>query len=433
MGREVLLLRRALCLFDEPGEVAGLLEGPDKLVGVLVQLDLNFIGELPLTVAPADSLFPRNAIGRWIHEQHPREHRQILPRTASTKRSDDGPLPTLPDDGRRRFRAAAMEGHARRLCDTLAKFRELNPCDSRRNMVDAGVVGSNLEEFARLLLDAVTSRNYALLAALVVVVLVDLLRKFGGGFIPFFNTDRGGAVLVLGVSLAGAVANALAAGAPFTLALLLTALQVALTAAGGFTIIKRILFRSAAIARAELAGALAAGQVAEKAARLPSWSNSTPGAASEARRARAGRTARASRVGLRGHQRRARSALPRWRHSSRRGGGRLLAVGKPLHSNRFGDCAAASRERIVTPAGGGRVLHGRRCGLACRAWGRVRRCEARELIVGGYGIGAVGLGPRDAVNYVLTAAARTPSYIGGTNKPRVGQGGTARHTGRVGL
>jgi len=138
-------------------------------------------------------------------------------------------------------------------------------------MVDAGVVGPNpeqLEEFARLLLDAVTSRNYALLAALVVVVLVYLLRRFGGRFIPFFNTERGGAMLVLCVSLAGAVANALAAGAPFSVALLLTALQVGLMAAGGFTIIKRILFGSAAIARAELAGALAAGQVAEKAAAI---------------------------------------------------------------------------------------------------------------------------------------------------------------------
>lgn len=138
-------------------------------------------------------------------------------------------------------------------------------------MVDAGVVGPNpeqFEEFARLLLDAVTSRNYALLAALLVVVLVYLLRKLGGRFIPFFNTDRGGALLVLGVALAGAVANALAAGAPFSVALLLTALQVGLTAAGGFTIIKRILFGSAAIARAELAGALAAGQVAEKAAAI---------------------------------------------------------------------------------------------------------------------------------------------------------------------
>ncbi|WNZ65188.1 hypothetical protein QEG98_17065 [Myxococcus sp. MxC21-1] len=59
-----------------------------------------------------------------------------------------------------------------------------------------------------------------------------------------------------------------AAGAPFSLALMLTALQVALTAAGGFTIIKRILFGSAAITRAELAGAIAAGHIAEKAAAI---------------------------------------------------------------------------------------------------------------------------------------------------------------------
>ncbi|TQF09182.1 hypothetical protein FJV41_45945 [Myxococcus llanfairpwllgwyngyllgogerychwyrndrobwllllantysiliogogogochensis] len=138
-------------------------------------------------------------------------------------------------------------------------------------MVDVGTVGPNPEQFeafAQLLLDAVTSRNYALLAALVVVLLVYLLRKFGGAFIPFLRTDRGGAVLVLGVSLAGAVANALAAGAPFSLALLVTALKVALTAAGGFTVIKRLVFGTPAIERAGQAGELAAGQVAGKAAAI---------------------------------------------------------------------------------------------------------------------------------------------------------------------
>ena len=38
-------------------------------------------------------------------------------------------------------------------------------------------------------------------------------------------------------------------------------------------------------------------------------------------------------------------------------------------------------------------------------------CEAGELSVGGCGIGAVGLGPRNAVKCVLTAAARPPSCI----------------------
>ncbi|NTX16164.1 hypothetical protein HUA76_35880 [Myxococcus sp. CA056] len=138
-------------------------------------------------------------------------------------------------------------------------------------MVDVGVIGPNPEQFdvfAQLLFNAVTSQNYALVASLVVVLLVYLLRKFGGAFVPFFNTDRGGAVLVLGVSLAGAVANALAAGAPFSLALVLTAVKVALTAAGGFTLVKRLLFGAPAIESAEQAGEIAAGQVAGKAAAI---------------------------------------------------------------------------------------------------------------------------------------------------------------------
>ncbi|ABF91878.1 hypothetical protein MXAN_1205 [Myxococcus xanthus DK 1622] len=52
---------------------------------MLVQLDLNFVGELSLSVAPADCLFPRSAVGRWIHEQHSREHRQVLARPVGTK------------------------------------------------------------------------------------------------------------------------------------------------------------------------------------------------------------------------------------------------------------------------------------------------------------------------------------------------------------
>ncbi|WNZ65180.1 hypothetical protein QEG98_17025 [Myxococcus sp. MxC21-1] len=53
--REASLLRRALRLLNEAGEVAGLLEGPDVIVGVLVVLHLDFVGELPLTMAPADA------------------------------------------------------------------------------------------------------------------------------------------------------------------------------------------------------------------------------------------------------------------------------------------------------------------------------------------------------------------------------------------
>ncbi|WP_193409837.1 hypothetical protein [Myxococcus hansupus] len=79
--------------FVEAGEVVGLLEGPDKLVGVLVQLDLDFVGKLPFSVAPADRLFPRSAVGRWIHKQHSREHRQVLARPVGAERSVASRLP----------------------------------------------------------------------------------------------------------------------------------------------------------------------------------------------------------------------------------------------------------------------------------------------------------------------------------------------------
>lgn len=125
-----------------------------------------------------------------------------------------------------------------------------------------------IEDFARLVLDAVQSRNYALIVALAVVLVVFLLRKFGGSRLPFLRTDRGGALLVLGVSVAGAVANALAAGAPFSGALMLTAVRVALTAAGGFTLVKRLVFGGPEIAQAERQVEIAAGQVAGKAAAI---------------------------------------------------------------------------------------------------------------------------------------------------------------------
>jgi H+/Cl- antiporter ClcA len=131
-----------------------------------------------------------------------------------------------------------------------------------------GPTPERIEEFARLVLDAVQNKNYALLVALVVVLAVYVLRKFGGEFIPFFRTDRGGAVLVLAFSLAGAVANALTAGAPLSGGLLLAALQVGLTAAGGFTLIKRLLFGGPVIAEAEKAGEVAAGRITDKAAAI---------------------------------------------------------------------------------------------------------------------------------------------------------------------
>ena len=94
--------------------------------------------------------------------------------------------------------------------------------------------------FVASLAEAVASKNWALVAALGVVAVVHFVRRFGAGRLPWVATDRGGAALVLVTSVAGAIATALVGGAPFGLALVLQALSVAVSAAGGFSLVKKL-------------------------------------------------------------------------------------------------------------------------------------------------------------------------------------------------
>lgn len=98
------------------------------------------------------------------------------------------------------------------------------------------------------LLDAVTSKNWVLLAAMAVSLLVLLLRwsskKFG--VLPFFTTDRGGVVLTFTLAFAGGFANAVAVGgaSAVSLDLLLQCVMVATYAIGGFVGAKKFFFPS---------------------------------------------------------------------------------------------------------------------------------------------------------------------------------------------
>lgn len=98
----------------------------------------------------------------------------------------------------------------------------------------------NLEAFAKLALEAATSKNWALLLSLALVAVVWGLRKVGKP--TFIKTDAGGAVSVLLMSGLGAVVTALVAGQPFTWPLVLSALQVGFTAAGGYSVLKKLLW-----------------------------------------------------------------------------------------------------------------------------------------------------------------------------------------------
>lgn len=118
----------------------------------------------------------------------------------------------------------------------------------------------NLDVFANLVIEAVKSENWALVAILGVVLVVWVLRKFGGSKIKFLRTQRGGAVLSLVAAAVGAVATTLLTGGAFTWALALKALGTAFIASGGWTLVKHILVGDAqqVIEVAEAAGAEAA-------------------------------------------------------------------------------------------------------------------------------------------------------------------------------
>lgn len=92
--------------------------------------------------------------------------------------------------------------------------------------------------FVAILLEAVAAKNWVLVGALAVMALTWALRRWAP--IPWFQTDRGGAVLVLATALAGTFATALLGGAPLSLGLVLTALVVGLSAAGGYGVIRKI-------------------------------------------------------------------------------------------------------------------------------------------------------------------------------------------------
>ncbi len=62
------------------------------------------------------------------------------------------------------------------------------------------------------------------------------------GRVSFFRGDRGGAILVLVLALAGSISAALFSDAGLDASLIVGAVSTAFTAAGGYTLIKRIIW-----------------------------------------------------------------------------------------------------------------------------------------------------------------------------------------------
>lgn len=92
------------------------------------------------------------------------------------------------------------------------------------------------------ILDAIGSGNWRLVAALIVVGLIWLMRRFATKIHPWFGTDRGGVAVALLGGLLAVAAGELAAGRHFTVQTVANGISFAVAAAGGWVMVRRLAF-----------------------------------------------------------------------------------------------------------------------------------------------------------------------------------------------
>jgi hypothetical protein len=106
------------------------------------------------------------------------------------------------------------------------------------NAVDES--GSILD-IAKPIYTAIMGGSYTLAAALALVLVCALLKRYGAKYLPALHSDIGGVALTLTTSFGGAIATALTGGGVVSVALLVTSLKIALTAAGGYAMLKKLI------------------------------------------------------------------------------------------------------------------------------------------------------------------------------------------------
>jgi hypothetical protein len=98
--------------------------------------------------------------------------------------------------------------------------------------------------FAKLFKEAAKNGNWKLLAVLLVIGIVWALRKYGV-LIPkvgdFLKSARGGAILTILTGVFGVIAAGLVSSGKFSAGLIWDGILLGLTAAGGWTIVKKLL------------------------------------------------------------------------------------------------------------------------------------------------------------------------------------------------
>jgi len=98
--------------------------------------------------------------------------------------------------------------------------------------------GDELAELAKPLYQAIAEGQYAAAAALGLVLLVALVRRYGGARYPILSHKLVAPLLVLLASFGAAVASATLAGASLSVGMAYAALKVAVLASGGYALTK---------------------------------------------------------------------------------------------------------------------------------------------------------------------------------------------------
>lgn len=88
---------------------------------------------------------------------------------------------------------------------------------------------------AKLIVDAIGSKNWALLGCAGVLAAVYLARRFGAAFWPWLRTDAGGVALSFMSAVLLTLVSALSTGTSFSLSLLIGAVLTAASASGFWT------------------------------------------------------------------------------------------------------------------------------------------------------------------------------------------------------
>lgn len=99
---------------------------------------------------------------------------------------------------------------------------------------------TSLLELARPVLDAMLASNPGLAAALALVLIAALARRYGARAWPWLATDAGGALIVLVGAFGGAAASTLYQGGAWSPTMAWAAFKIAAATGGGYSLVKRL-------------------------------------------------------------------------------------------------------------------------------------------------------------------------------------------------